>query len=115
MSALVIRHAQMDALREAHKRRGYRRLVPVYQRECPDLCAGQTPGELLDTVAWAIEKAASHGLLEGAARRYVPFVLKYGRDFEQRDEFAWAADILRDRDLVGPQMMDRLEDEAPEF
>lgn len=107
---LIVRRAQMEALREVPRRAFYREVLATARRDLPEVCGAKGDEELLETIAWATTRARTIGLVAPPhVARFALFVLRHGRDFEARPDTAWAAAILRERRLVGPKKLERLE------
>jgi len=112
---LTIRQKQMDALAAVTRERFQERLEAHVRKVFPDDCKALGEDGVRELVVEGIERAEGHGLsAERDVCRYVDLLFLLGRDFETREEMAWAKGILNDVTLrEAPSVrMDRLWEET---
>lgn len=110
---LVIRQAQLNALGRAREAAFRHRLLRYARRECGARYAGTDDAGVLDTIEWAMKR----GLRAGVHRppdleRFVRFVLREGRDFEET--LAGASAVLKRPGGNGRSRLEALEALAAE-
>ena len=92
---LIIREPQMWALRDAL----WMNLILDHVRECfPAQCAKLGESGVNNLVTRAVQKGKAYGFRELAdIQQYVDLAIVLGADFESTSEFAWAREILEDK------------------
>lgn len=92
---LTIRDPQMRALREAF----WMNLIVEHVRDCfPAKCAKLGESGVSKLVTRALKRAAAYGFRTLVdIQQYVDLVVVLGEDFEATSEFAWAREILEDK------------------
>ena len=92
---LTIREPQMRALREAF----WMILILDHVRDCfPAQWAKRGESGVRKLVSGAVKKATRYGFRAlPDVQQYVDLVLVLGEDFESTSEFAWAREILEDK------------------
>ena len=104
---LVIRNAQLQAIRTERIERLEDRLVEHAQRHFPEVCSRMKRG-LRGAVDHSVERARSYGFdREREICKYLNLQFRFGRDFDRDPRCAWAHPLLGSS-LPGPPKMDRL-------
>jgi hypothetical protein len=105
---LVIRDAQMEALRIEQEAAFRRRLLRYARTDCGAMYAESDDAAVLDVIEWAIRKGLRGGIFRPAdLDPFVRFVLRHGRDFEKT--VAGAASIMKGRHAGGRARLEALE------
>ena len=110
---LIIRDEQIEALSQYMQNRFEDRMVTHLNRYFHDAC--ETLGEdlLRQTIRYGIIKAKMFSFhIENDVSRYLNLMFTFGRDFDTDPDLRWAAQILKNDDLISTHKMDVLYDEA---
>jgi hypothetical protein len=104
---LLVRNAQIQAMRKVLLQSLEDRLMKHAQRYFPEVCAKLEPG-LRGAIKHSIERARSYGFDgEREICKYLNLQFRFGRDFDRDLACAWAHPLLGNS-LPGPPKMDRL-------
>ncbi len=104
---LLIRQAQMDALRQAATENAVERIADYLCGRQPLQAASRSRQEILEIVEAARRQSAEYGItLEWDVCRYAEQLLIHGPGFHMTD---WAAPLLADEYFSGTEKMDRIE------
>jgi hypothetical protein len=108
MVPLKIRDEQMRLMGEARSSALRTRLKSYARNVLSARYAGMADGELDELVGWAMKRSHRLGLFSADhVERFVRFVLRHGRDFEQQLPLVHA--ITNDPRTVGAARIDALE------
>lgn len=110
---LVIRDIQMEALSQYMQKGFEDRMVTHLNRYFQDAC--ETLGEdlLRETIRYGIVKAKTFSFhMENDVSRYLNLMFTFGRDFDTDPNLPWAAQILKNNDLISTYKMNVLYGEA---
>ena len=100
-----------DALGRAMLERYEKQMVAHLRATLPDETANISGDDLERLVQQGIERAESHGVTDRVdVERFLEFLGRYGAEFGQNPDTAWAAKILNDCEIRGDDKVNRLED-----
>jgi hypothetical protein len=92
---LTIRDVQMLSLERDAQRRS---LVEHVRKYLPDVCEGLRPSDLSAAIDRHVARASGYGFTAYKdVEQFTVLTMSLGEGFENRDEFAWARAILKDR------------------
>jgi hypothetical protein len=106
---LVIREAQM---REMTRVLLAKQIVDQLEEALPHRTKPLGPGALRSSVQHSMVRAREFGLADEQLTGYAALELVFGSDFSSDPQHSWAAEILRDRTLLGVDKLQRLREAA---
>jgi hypothetical protein len=107
----VIRRSQMVALESATAANALDRLVRHLRAACPAQTRDLNDEQLLDEVNRGVEHAKRYGFeREVDLRAFLECRVELGADFDEREDTAWARDVLNDETLFPEQKAEFLGD-----
>lgn len=110
---LVIHDEQIDALSQYTRRRFEDRMITHLKRYFHDACETLGENRLREAIRYGIMKTESYTLhIENDVSRYLNLMFTFGRDFDTDPDLRWAAQILKNEDLISTHKMDVLYEEA---
>lgn len=106
---LIVRAAQLDAL-QRHAREAFIGVMRRHlERAFPERCTGLGGERVRALIERGMAAAQGFGLqTEQDVAGLIHFMFESHPEFDQRPDFAWAVQILRDPDLEPGERVDRL-------
>jgi hypothetical protein len=110
---LRIRQEQMHAFARNAREMFVRRSVDHIRSLLPDEYARLGEERVRDSVEHAIARCRQYGITEGYdVLRYVNLMYTLGHHFDDDGQYAWAADLLKDRQISPRIRLDLLVEQA---
>jgi hypothetical protein len=100
---MVIRKEQMSAL-AGNAAADFENRMVVHLKKCfPAECEKLQEQRVRETIRYGMDRAAQYGVkTERDVCKYIDVMMVFGRDFDQRADLPWAAQILNDMVLKTP-------------
>jgi len=94
---LVIRKAQLRALKKAAEMGFENKMVAHLNQFFPVVFAKMEEAEMLEMIRYGIQRARHHGFESGRdICKYIDVMVVFGPDFDKDADLPWAAEILSD-------------------
>lgn len=105
---IIIREAQIEALRLSTLRAFEDEMVEHLARFSPPLFKAVGPEQLREVIRSGMKRAAGYGItLRGPVRLYLELMLLFGSQFDTDPQYPWAAEVLKGQEI--PSQMQRAE------
>ncbi len=106
---MIIRDEQKDAFQAADCGRFQEACIGHLRETYPDETEGKSNGEMENLVHDGVGGAARYGIRrESDVLRFIEVRLALGDEFETEEGGEWAAEILNNESMGGPEKTDRL-------
>ncbi len=105
----VIRREQMKILSDYMTREFQKTMATHLRKKYPVQTLSLNDAELLKWISDATAKAGSYGIVsEEDVGAYLEYSMRFGKQFTEDPNYAWAGAILRQADIDGSRKMRRL-------
>jgi hypothetical protein len=110
---LVISNKQFGRLNELYNER-YEETTARYLAEKYQDWAAQPGNDINSFVSKGVKKAERFNITDSSdITAFLEYTIQLGPDFEEKEEHKWAAEILKIRNLSGPEKIGRMLDVRP--
>ena len=101
---LVIRDDQMEVFKDHMAKRFENQMIQHVTLYFPEDCKALGQEKVREVIVYGLNRAETYDLLlEYDVSRYINLMFTFGRDYDV--DVAWAAGILGDKRLSGPEKM----------
>ncbi len=108
---LIIRKEQLDVLSQYMLKQFYDETEKHLKKRYPEQTKEMSDEQLRELIVEGVEEAEGYDITdENDVKRYLEYLIEYGRDFGKSSETIWAGQFLNNKDLTGTEKMNEIDD-----